>query len=445
MIRTVAITAGAGGVGDAGAVRIDGSGPALQLLEERTAVVIRLLVVCSVGAALLVEPGIARGRAAALGALVVATLLYALVLAVSEWRGRRPLPPRLATSIDAVLALLACGFTGGADSVMVAILPLVVIAGAVRGGVVLGRLGALAVGAGFTVAALAGSDPHVPVVDRGLTGAWWTGYLLAAAVLVGVLLRVLERQYEAAAESRARARAEHEAFLEERDLRSRLLAAQQARLDGARVVLHEFRTPVASLTALTSDLAAGRLSGPARDTATALLAEHAVHLRDMLDGLADVAVQEGSPLGRVRERPVRLVELAEAVLDAAGVAPGCRAARVEPPDAVVRCDPQRLRRVLTNLVENAARHSGDAPVELDLRCAGGRLVAEVRDRGPGLPPGQEGVVTAKGVALGERRGTAGLGLWIVEALVAAMDGELRLLPREGGGLVARLDLPLPTP
>jgi signal transduction histidine kinase len=262
-------------------------------------------------------------------------------------------------------------------------------------------------------------------------------------VLVGVLLRMLERQYEDAAESRAQARAEHEAFLEERDLRARLLAAQQARLDGVRVVLHEFRTPVASLTALSADLAADRLSGAARETATRLLAEHARHLRDMLDGLADVAVQEGSPLGRVRERTVRLGDLAVAVLDAAGVLPERRVAHVEPPDAAVRCDPQRLRRVLTNLVENAARMGGDAPVELDLRHADGRLVAEVRDRGPGLPPGQEGVVTAKGVALGERRGTAGLGLWIVEALVTAMDGELRLLAREGGGLVAHLELDLP--
>ncbi|MFC7656251.1 ATP-binding protein [Pseudonocardia benzenivorans] len=94
-------------------------------------------------------------------------------------------------------------------------------------------------------------------------------------------------------------------------------------------------------------------------------------------------------------------------------------------------------------MENAARHGGDAPVELALAWSDGLLTAEVRDRGPGLPAGQEGLVTAKGVALGERRGTAGLGLWIVEALVAAMDGELALVPRDGGGLVARLALPLP--
>ncbi|WP_346281509.1 HAMP domain-containing sensor histidine kinase [Pseudonocardia sp.] len=431
------------GLRDAGAVHLDGAAAAMRSLEERTAVLIRLLVVCSVGVALVLDVQLARGRGAVLGPLVLATFGYALVLAVAEWRGRRLFPPWLATSIDALLALLACGLTGGADSIMVAILPLVVIAAAVRGGAMIGRLAGLGVGAGFTAAAVLGSDPAVPPAERWLAGVWWTGYLVAAAVLVGVLLRMLERQLDAAAVSRARALAEHEAFLEERDLRARLLAAQQARMDGVRVVLHEFRTPVASLTALTADLASDRLSGDARSTATRLLAEHAVHLRDMLDGLADVAVQEGSPLGRVRERPVRLGELAEAVLDAAGVEPARRAHRVTPPDAVVRCDPQRLRRVLTNLVENAARHSGDEVVELELRHADGRLVAEVRDRGPGLPPGQAGVVTAKGVALGDRRGTAGLGLWIVEALVAAMDGELRLLPRDGGGLVAHLELPVP--
>lgn len=414
---------------------------AARTLEQRTASAIRLLVVLSIGLAVLIGPQLARGRLGTVIVLIVLTLGYAVAIAVAERVGRQILPPRLATTFDGVLVLVICGLTGGADSIMVALLPLVVIAASVRGGAVIGRLAALLAGLGFTVAAVLGTDADQPTSHAWLAGAWWTGYLVATAVLVGVLVRMLERQLVAAAESRARAAAEHEAFLEERDLRARLLAAQEARMDGVRVVLHEFRTPVASLTALTRDL--DRLSDASRTVAIGLLAEHAVHLRDMLDGLADVAVQDGSPLGRVRDRPVRLAELADAVLDAAGVAPLRRVPRVEPSDAVVRCDPQRLRRVLTNLVENAARHSGDAAVELDLTYADGRLVAEVRDRGPGLPPGQEGLVTAKGVALGERRGTAGLGLWIVETIVAAMDGELSLQPRDGGGLVAHLELPLP--
>lgn len=416
---------------------------ALESLEERTAEVIRLLVVVSVGLALLIDPELAHGRIVVVATLVAVTFGYALALAVADRQGRRLLPPAVATGIDSVLVLVGCGLTGGADSIMVAALPLVVIAAAVRGGAVIGRLAALVVGIGFTAAAVLGADPGTHPRDAWFAGAWWTGFLVAAAVLVGVLVKLLERQAAAAATARARAAAEHEALMAERDLRERLFQAQQARMDGVRVVLHEFRTPVASLTALSADLAAGRLSEPARCTAVTLLAQHAVHLRDMLDGLADVAVTSGSPIGRVRERPVRLAELAEAVVDAAGVAPQRRTMCVEPADATVRTDPQRLRRLLTNLVENAARHSGDAPVELDLRYSDELLVVEVRDRGPGLPPGQEGLVTEMGVALGERRGTAGLGLWIVERLVEAMQGRLTLHPRDGGGLIAHLELPVP--
>lgn len=413
--------------------------------EERQAVVLRLCVIVGAGGLLAVRPEMAGDALGVAVALVVVAAVHATTLTVlSVLRGPLPVRPAVVTGIDGVLAVLACGLTGGPASPMVAVLPLVVIAISLRAGARVGRAAGVVLGAGYTVAALLGAAPGVPVADRVLAGLWWTGFLFGTAVLVGVLVGLLERQLADIATTRARAENEHERYLTERALRDRLVSEGRARLDGARVVLHEFRTPVASLTALSADLAAERLTGDARRTASRLLADHAAHLQEMLDGLADLAVAEGSPLGRDRPRAVVLAELADGVLDAAGIEPERRRPYVEPAGAVVRCDPQRLRRVLTNLAENAARHSGSEPVELSLAHDGGTLVAEVRDRGPGLPAGQEGVVTAKGVALGERRGTAGLGLWIAEALTTAMDGELDLLPRPGGGLVARLTLPLPS-
>jgi signal transduction histidine kinase len=98
--------------------------------------------------------------------------------------------------------------------------------------------------------------------------------------------------------------------------------------------------------------------------------------------------------------------------------------------------------VLTNLAENAARHAAAGPVELRLAVEPGRLVAEVLDRGPGLPAEQLGEVSRQYVSLGERRGTAGLGLWIVAQLVSGLGARLELSARDGGGLVARLEVPL---
>ncbi|MGH7750591.1 MAG: hypothetical protein ACREQ5_38335, partial [Candidatus Dormibacteria bacterium] len=107
--------------------------PVVRTVEERTAVVIRLFVVLSVGLAMVIGPQLARGNLAPVGVLAAVAFGYATALAVGEWREARLLPPWLATSIDGALVLVACALTGGADSIMVAALPLVVIAAAVRG------------------------------------------------------------------------------------------------------------------------------------------------------------------------------------------------------------------------------------------------------------------------------------------------------------------------
>ena len=97
-----------------------------------------------------------------------------------------------------------------------AALPLVAIAASLRAGPVVGRLAAVALGAGFTVAAVLGTGTALSLAGRVLVGLWWTGFLLATAVLVGVLVRLLERQLAVTAESRSRAETEHERYLSER-------------------------------------------------------------------------------------------------------------------------------------------------------------------------------------------------------------------------------------
>ena len=407
--------------------------------EQLVVVFVRVGVVLSWGLLMLLDPQFADAHRGATWSLLAVCAVYSGVL--TFWRVRDLyLPPVWAISLaDSVLTLVGCALTGGANSPLVAVLPLIVIAAGLGGR--RGYVVAVGLGAGYTLAITVGALG--PVRPAGWQyGAWWTGYLLATAVLVEVFSRMLESQFDAAAQSRAAAMAEHEALLEERDLRERLLESQHARQDGLRVILHEFRTPVASMTALSRDLAAGSLAPPAAATALSLISAHSEHLRDMLDNLADLALADGSPVGRPRECRVALSELAHAVLDAAGIPPERREATVEPAGAAVWSDPQRLRRILTNLAENAARHSSRGPVELHLTGHPDRLVAQVRDRGPGLPPDQLGEVSRKYVSLGDRRGTAGLGLWIVAQLVSGMNGQLTLSARDGGGLTARLEIPV---
>jgi signal transduction histidine kinase len=412
---------------------------ATERREQRVVLVVRAAVVLSWIVIIVVDPSLGAGHRTAvwvlsgIGVLYAATLLTVRLADVWE-------PPNWSIPlIDSVLTLAGCALLGGATSLLVAVLPLIVISAGLGGR--RGYLVAIGLGVGYLGAILWGS-PGLSPIGALLHGLWWLGYLLATAVLVEVFSRLLERQYDLATQSRAEAIAEHEALLEERDLRERLAESQQSRHDGLRVILHEFRTPVTSMSALSRDLASGTLPEAAAAKAATLIAAHTEHLRDMLDNLADLALADGSPVGRSRSRNVVLTDLAEVVFDAAGIPPERRSRTIVPDGATAHTDPQLLRRVLTNLAENAARHSGTGLVELHLRTEPLLLVAEVRDRGPGLPPEQLGQVSRKYVSLGERRGTAGLGLWIAAQLTTSARGQLTLSTRDGGGLVARLELPL---
>lgn len=404
----------------------------------RVIAVLRTLVVVSLG--LLVAFGSPVHRSYLTPAVVLLTVasLYAVGVLLLDLLDL-PVPPSVTTGMDSVLALTAVGLTGGSQSRAVAVLPLAIVAVAVRQGMARAVTAAVATGAGYAVLVLAVPLPDVAAGERAEAALWWAAYLVGFAVLAGNLRQLVDREHEAVVEARAEARADQFAYVEERDLRTRLAQSQQARDDGIRVLLHEFRTPVSSLHNLTR-LLADDTDPEQRARVVRLVTAHARHLTQMLDQVAGLAVTTGNPLGTTRSREVSLEELASSAADAAGLA-GRVELHVE--DAQVRCDEQRVRRILTNLLENAVKHGGDGqPVGLRLRARDRNLHAEVLDRGPGLPPGQEHLVTQKYVSVGERDGTTGLGLWIVEQLVTASGGTLVLAARDGGGLVARVVLPL---
>ena len=111
-------------------------------------------------------------------------------------------------------------------------------------------------------------------------------------------------------------------------------------------------------------------------------------------------------------------------------------------DATVATRPQALRRILTNLIDNALRYAGRA--EIDVRAREGRLAIAVLDRGPGIPADKLEAVLLPFVRLEESRsrdtGGTGLGLAIADQLAAALGGKLTLSNRAGGGLEAIVTL-----
>lgn len=112
-------------------------------------------------------------------------------------------------------------------------------------------------------------------------------------------------------------------------------------------------------------------------------------------------------------------------------------------NVVLETRPHALRRVLTNLVDNALKFGGAAQVQVE-RDAQGVVCIRVLDDGPGIPEEELAEVLKPfyRVESSRNRGTGGtgLGLAIAQQLSQALGGTLSLSNRATGGLCAQLEL-----
>ena len=109
-------------------------------------------------------------------------------------------------------------------------------------------------------------------------------------------------------------------------------------------------------------------------------------------------------------------------------------------------DPVALQRLLANLLENAAHYGGGEPIDVDLQCDEHAVSIQICDRGPGIPADQTEAVFRPfhrlESARSNRTGGSGLGLAIARQLAIKHGWTIELLPREGGGTVAKVGLPV---
>ncbi|MFZ5791522.1 MAG: ATP-binding protein [Pseudomonadota bacterium] len=109
----------------------------------------------------------------------------------------------------------------------------------------------------------------------------------------------------------------------------------------------------------------------------------------------------------------------------------------------VEADLDQLYRVLTNLVRNAVE-AGASEIRVEAVREGDRILVDVADNGPGLPPrARENLF--KPFAGTARPGGSGLGLAIARELARAHGGDLALLRSDAAGTVFRLELPAKRP
>jgi signal transduction histidine kinase len=95
---------------------------------------------------------------------------------------------------------------------------------------------------------------------------------------------------------------------------------------------------------------------------------------------------------------------------------------VAPAEVVI--NPDHLETAVRNLVDNALRHGGDAPVDVVVRRSAGRLAVDVRDRGPGISQGNRARIFERFFTTQRDQGGTGLGLSIVRAVADTRGGRI---------------------
>lgn len=225
--------------------------------------------------------------------------------------------------------------------------------------------------------------------------------------------------------------AEHVAGLREADrLKDALLAS----------VSHDLRTPLTTIRALGAEL---RDTGDERAT---VIEEEAERLNRLVTDLLDLSRIRAGGLPSEPEI-VAAEDLVGAALQRLRGVGGDRVRVHLPPGDVLplgRFDFVQTLRALANLLENALRHSGDAPVDLEVAEEDGVLVFRIMDRGPGVPASERARIFEPFFRAGEPRGGhggTGLGLAIARSVAQAQEGSIAYHPREGGGSTFELRLP----
>ncbi len=210
---------------------------------------------------------------------------------------------------------------------------------------------------------------------------------------------------------------------------------------------HDLRTPLAAIRAMLEAIEDG-LAEP--DEYLPALGEQASALGALIDDLFELAqIDAGVLTLELRETP--LGELVTSCVRGLEADARARSVRLElalaEPLPGVRCVPQHVQRVLTNLLTNALRHTpSDGSVVVTARPVGEELEVVVEDTGDGLTEEAQARMFDRfwraDLARTRRGGRAGLGLAIARGLIEAQGGRIWAENRVGGGARVGFSLPI---
>jgi signal transduction histidine kinase len=215
------------------------------------------------------------------------------------------------------------------------------------------------------------------------------------------------------------------------------------------VASHELRTPLAAVYGAAATLRQHNLDAATRESMLNVIFHESDRLARIVNDVLWASQLESGTLGTTIETCAPAQLAAEVVGDAHARLPAGSSLKLSAPPGLphVAADPEKLRRVLVNLVDNAVKYSPDGGrIEVEIHTSDSHVRFAVRDRGLGIPEEEQERIFDKFHRLDPylQRGVGGtgLGLYICRELVHQMNGRIWVESSAGEGSTFSFELPV---
>ena len=213
-------------------------------------------------------------------------------------------------------------------------------------------------------------------------------------------------------------------------------------------VTHELKSPLAAMRLALETVTAGRATGDAADRFLDNALDDAGRLEDLVQKVLEATrFSEGrSVITRKDVHMSRVVEEVTEAFQRRAAAAGALLDLAIEPDIYGEVDEEAMSIVISNLLENAVKYGGDPPqIDVRLWLRGHHALLEIGDNGNGIPAEDVDLVFDRFFRGGDEmtrntRGT-GLGLYLVQQIVDAHRGSVKIASTSEDGTVFRVTIP----
>jgi len=219
------------------------------------------------------------------------------------------------------------------------------------------------------------------------------------------------------------------------------------RSDFTSSVSHELRTPLTQIILFTETLELGRAASEEEQRqALGIIGQEARRLAQLVDNVLQFSRAEHH-LTRVRAEPMALAPLMREILELFALLAGVSSTRVRTEldeNLMAPVDPDALRQIVINLLDNAIRYGHrEGPVLLRTRLADGQARIEVEDSGAGIAPADRLRIWEPFVRIAKHSSVpgSGIGLAVVRDLVKYHAGTAWVEEGSTGGARFVVELP----